>query len=135
MKWIITAAGIFYFTIALSQNKITDTAAITLIKEIAVHNIYESEILGDGDSESVQYVRFERLKKRLIPEQFFHLALTHKNGVVRAYAYLFCIANKDQLPHFDKLISKLKKDKTKIKTVSGCLGRIKPVNQLFGYAD
>ncbi len=135
MKWIITVLIIACSANGVCQQKITDTTAISLIKQIAAYNVFESEILGDNDAISLQFERFTKLKAILTNEQFFKLAMTHRNGVVRAYAYYHCFEIKKELKDFDRLINRLKKDKTKIKTVIGCLGRVHPINRFFSFAD
>jgi hypothetical protein len=104
-----------------TQKTISDTAALNLIQKISTHNTWESDLIGpDGDS-SNQYKNFEALAKILSKEQMLDLLKNHKSRVIKFY--VFDELKNKKIEISNTLLKKLKRDKTKISTLFGCMRR------------
>lgn len=101
-----------------------------LVTAMAHSNIYESSYaVGFAGSVSKQFQRYEQLKALATDQQLLNLAEHHKYAVVRLYALQALKKRKVVIP--EELMRKFSHDKTLVKTLNGCTGDEKPLNELL----
>lgn len=100
------------------------------IKEIAAFNIYETTCtVGFSNMPSTQYERFKLLASHANDEDLILLAGTHKNAVVRLYAFQALKKREIEMPA--SIVEKFKNDVSEVISLQGCLAENTRVNQLL----
>ena len=98
------------------------------VEEMAAFNIYETTCtVGYSNSYSTQYERYKFLTQ-VNSEDLILLASTHKNPVVRLYAFQAIKKRNIEIPQ--ALIEKFKNDASEVISLQGCLAENTTVNKL-----
>ena len=114
----------FVFTTIICSNSFgqqssADSTAI-LVQKMAAHNIYElSSSVGFTGKLSTQYQLFERLAVIATNERLLDYATHHLNPVARLYCYQVLRKRNVAIP--TALVQQMKKDKSIIMTMLGCM--------------
>jgi hypothetical protein len=98
-----------------------------IVEEIAKHNVYEFGKLGYTGLKSKQYDRYLKLMELATDDQLLQLT-GHSNVVVRIYAYHAC--EKRNIPLSQEVLSKYRRDSSRVKMINGCEAFVTTVQKL-----
>lgn len=116
---------LFISGLATAQQRVSKDVQ-KIVNTIAARNVYESERVGFAGSPSGQYKKMKELKKKATVSELIFLARSHKNGVVKIYAWQALqsnphVTNKDKKT-IEGLHNQLMHDTTRVSTLMGCVG-------------
>lgn len=98
-----------------------------IVEEMAKHNVYEYGKLGYTGLKSKQFDRYLKLMEIATDDQLLRL-MEHSNVVVRVYAYQACEKRGIDIPA--DILSKFRRDNSKVKTINGCEAFVTSVQKL-----
>jgi hypothetical protein len=98
-----------------------------IVREIAKSNVYEiSTTVGYSGTPSQQAIRYQQLLKSATIAQLTELATTHKNAIVRLYAFCALVNKSRDVPQ--TVINQFRNDKTIIAVLNGDIAENTPMN-------
>jgi hypothetical protein len=103
---------------AFAQTNISDSA-LSVVRQLATHNTFESEYVGFAGSPSRQFALMHKLQDIATDQELFSLT-KHGNAVVRVYAFIALCRVHSKLA--DKAYQQLSKDQATVSTLTGCIG-------------
>ena len=120
----------WFTAVATSAQELPKDSLTALISDMACSNVYEaSYTVGFTGEVSKQIQRFERLTTLATEQQLLTLAETHRNAVVRLYAFQALKKGRKVIP--GPLLQQFRNDRTVVRELKGCVAKEKPVNLLF----
>ncbi len=113
-------------------NKISVSDPIKkMVKEIAKSNVYEYPVsAGFPGTTSEQNIRYEELLKAADNNDLIKLATTHKNAVVRLYAYRAIVQKMKEIPK--DILDQFNKDTSEVNTLRNGIADKTTVNKIAG---